>query len=327
MNLLNLLFISTCLVVLGSCSVQKTKNDKEQKKITLSGPIEIDEHTFVNEGGDQCTISGQFIDENNEPVMYAKLQIEGQGRGAQTDENGKFELKNVAAGEQTLVIMYSGMETCTIGFTLKAGDHFTFTAHISLQGQVELLKPIIYIYPTDTTDVQVKLDYDGKITTTYPKLPIEGWNVTAYPDGTLIDENKKQFYALYWEGIPTAPLTIPDGFVVSKVETVNFLEENLAKLGLNARESNEFIIFWLPVLEKNEFNLIHFSNEAYLNQAKLIISPTPETIIRIAMVFQGLDKAIEFPAQDLSPLEKTRKGFTVVEWGGQELPKNYPLGI
>jgi len=25
--------------------------------------------------------------------------------------------------------------------------------------------------------------------------------------------------------------------------------------------------------------------------------------------------------QDLTPLIKTRSGFTVVEWGGQELPK------
>ena len=52
------------------------------------------------------------------------------------------------------------------------------------------------------------------------------------------------------------------------------------------------------------------------------ISPTPETLIRVMMVFQGLDKEIEFPIEDLSPLNKTRKGFTVVEWGGQELHKH-----
>lgn len=51
------------------------------------------------------------------------------------------------------------------------------------------------------------------------------------------------------------------------------------------------------------------------------ISPTPETLIRVMMVFQGLDEEIEFPIQDLRPLNKTRKGFTFVGWGGQELHK------
>ena len=73
--------------------------------------------------------------------------------------------------------------------------------------------------------------------------------------------------------------------------------------------------------------MIHFAGDDYLEQAQLNNSPTPETIIRIAMVTQGLDEEITFPLQDLTSLKKERKGFTVVEWGGRELPKKHKLDI
>ena len=47
-------------------------------------------------------------------------------------------------------------------------------------------KPVIYLYPEEQTEVSVKLDYDGELTVTYPAYE-DGWNVTAYPDGTLFD--------------------------------------------------------------------------------------------------------------------------------------------
>ena len=34
------------------------------------------------------------------------------------------------------------------------------------------------------------------------------------------------------------------------------------------------------------------------------------------MLTQPLPAKIDYPEQDLTPLKKTRKGFTVVEWGG-----------
>jgi len=34
------------------------------------------------------------------------------------------------------------------------------------------------------------------------------------------------------------------------------------------------------------------------------------------MLTQALESKVDFPLQDISALKKTRKGFTVVEWGG-----------
>lgn len=321
-------FLSLLVVLLSLPSCGNLKNDvvEDENESEYKNTINVIESSTTKSAESDCRISGQIIDENKEPVVFATIQIKEISSGAYTNENGEFEMKQIQPGAYTLVISNVGYETSTLDVQLKAGDHFSFTGQIS-PVRMELLKPIIYLYPEKTTEVEVELAYDGKITTTYPKLPSEGWKITASPDGTLIDENGRAYYALYWEGEPRKPLGIEDGFVVAKEQTISFLEEKLAQLGLNAKESNEFIIFWLPILEKNAFNLIHFAGDDYLEQAPLSITPTPETIIRVTMVFQGLDEEIEFPIQDLSSLEKTRKGFTVVEWGGQQIPKSYPLGI
>jgi hypothetical protein len=72
-------------------------------------------------------------------------------------------------------------------------------------------------------------------------------------------------------------------------------------------------------MESNAYNLIHFSGDDYETLAELKITPQPESIIRVMMLTQPLTNKIDVPLQDLKPLHKTRKGFTVVEWGGSEI--------
>jgi uncharacterized protein YdhG (YjbR/CyaY superfamily) len=109
--------------------------------------------------------------------------------------------------------------------------------------------------------------------------------------------------------------------VVKGENTADFLEEKLAILGLNWRESNEFIMYWLPQMENNKYNLIHFSTEEYTRDFPITITPRPDNFIRVFMVFEPLERAIEIPTQELKPAK--RGGFTAVEWGGtkQEKPK------
>ncbi|MBQ4526741.1 MAG: copper amine oxidase N-terminal domain-containing protein [Clostridia bacterium] len=178
-------------------------------------------------------------------------------------------------------------------------------------------KPIIYLYPVDKTEVNVKLDYDGELTTTYPEYN-DGWNVTAYPDGTLVDsETSKEYYALFWEGINKKGYDMSKGFVVKGSETAEFLEDVLSKQGLTAREANEFIIYWLPKMENNEYNLISFQGKSYTDRAKLDITPNPDSVLRVFMAWKAIDEAIEIEPQIFEAVERT--GFTVVEWGGAEI--------
>ena len=54
-------------------------------------------------------------------------------------------------------------------------------------------KPVLYLYPEETAEVSVKLDYQGRLTTTYPAYN-DGWVVTAEPDGTLEMDGKEYSY-------------------------------------------------------------------------------------------------------------------------------------
>ena len=174
-------------------------------------------------------------------------------------------------------------------------------------------KPIIYIYPEKEQEIEIKLSNPEKLLFTYPKYN-QSWKVIAKPNGTLI-QNNKEYYALFWEGADKKNNIKEEGFVVEGKETEQFLEEKLEILGLNPKERNEFIIFWLPKLEQNPYNYIYFETEEEINQyMSLEINPKPNNLIRIHMEVKPLQEKIKVKEQVLNTPE--REGYTIVEWGG-----------
>ena len=178
-------------------------------------------------------------------------------------------------------------------------------------------KPVIYLYPEEETEVTVKLDYNGTLTSTYPTYG-DGWRVTAQPDGTLTDASGREYYCLFWEGETEVRYDLSADFCVAGADTAAFLEDALRQLGLADKEANEFIIYWLPRMEGNAYNLISFQQELYTDNAALTIDPEPDSLLRVFMAWKGLDKPVEVEPQELTGFE--RVGFTVVEWGGVEMP-------
>ncbi|MGD0999183.1 MAG: hypothetical protein ABSA67_00675 [Candidatus Brocadiia bacterium] len=179
-------------------------------------------------------------------------------------------------------------------------------------------KPVIYLYPQTEQRVIVKLRYPGTLLHTYPEYSSDGWNVIARPSGEMVDlKTGRKYYCLFWEGQEAQRYDLSTGFVVEGQNTAQFLEESLATLGLSDREADEFIIYWLPRMERNRFNVIHFATAEYSKHVPLDVTPAPDTVIRVLMVFRACDSRAEIEPQVLPPV--TRCGFTVVEWGGTEL--------
>lgn len=157
---------------------------------------------------------------------------------------------------------------------------------------------------------------NGELTCTYPEYD-NGWNVTAMPDGTLYDKDGNEYYCLYWEGEGEYNLDFSEGFCVKGEDTADFLREKLMYMGLTAKEANEFIIYWLPIMQKNPYNIITFHTEDYVNAVPLTVSPIPDNVIRVFMTFRASNSEVAIPIQTLPQYE--RNGFTVVEWGGGEI--------
>ena len=178
-------------------------------------------------------------------------------------------------------------------------------------------KPVIYLYPEAETEVTVSLDYDGELTCLYPAMEDGVWTVTAAPDGTLTDAEGQTYNYLYWEGVSDAEYDFSEGFCVPGGDTAAFLENALADLGLTRREANEFIVYWLPRMEGNAYNLIAFQTTAYTDHARLTVVPAPDTVLRVFMAWKPLERSVQLPPQTLDGPE--RAGFTLVEWGGAEV--------
>lgn len=183
--------------------------------------------------------------------------------------------------------------------------------------EITYAKPVIYLYPEAETEVSVDLIFGGRITSSYPAYQ-NGWQILAHPDGTLIDPRTgREYYCLFWEGNQEITYDLTTGFVVPGSQTAAFLEDALAKMGLTQREANEFLIYWLPQMEANAYNLISFQNQAYADKVELSVQPKPDSVLRVFMVWQELDSPIQIEPQTFAAFERT--GFTVVEWGGTRI--------
>lgn len=181
--------------------------------------------------------------------------------------------------------------------------------------QAECGKPVIYLYPEKTTNVSVKLDPKGGFSFTEPAYN-NGWNVTATPQGTLTEiSSGKSYPYLFWEGRGGIYSSPTKGFSVAQKDVHGFLVDKLHALGLNDKETADFIEFWEPRMQGSPYYFVSFYGNKVMDElAPLTVTPKPDTVIRVLMDFvpvQGPVKAEEFKIYT-----PARTGFTVVEWGG-----------
>lgn len=180
---------------------------------------------------------------------------------------------------------------------------------------VHLTKPVVYLYPEKETEATVEVMLNNaQFTCVYPAMKDGCWKATARPDGTLTIDGMEYNY-LYWEAAaPEGWEDMTRGFCIAGADTAAFFEKSLAELGLTRREANELIVYWLPLLQNNPYNLISYQFETYNALAPLRISPAPDTLIRVYLVCKPLQKPMDIEPQELTAPQ--HYGFTVVEWGG-----------
>lgn len=196
--------------------------------------------------------------------------------------------------------------------SVRVGDAYRFEF-----GRPAVDKPVIYLYPEEETEVSVNLEMkDAVLKCTYPEYQ-NGWKVIAQPDGTLYAEGREYNY-LFWEAEALFPFSLKSGTCVAGKDTCKFLEESLTKLGLNDKEQEDFITYWLPEMQDHPYNVISFQTDVYEEHFGLVVAPEPDTIIRVFMTYKASDVYVDIEPEEMETPERT--GFTVVEWGGCEVP-------
>ncbi|KAG2031489.1 ubiquitin family protein [Suillus americanus] len=231
-------------------------------------------------------------------------------------------------------------------------------------------KPVIYLYSPSDVDISVKLSLspEWSFSAIYPfvtpkqedGLHVE-WNVRTHQDGNLTEKNSGLDVSyLFWEAktnsdtFPHSPaselqsvdvfsptcstLCDADSIVVSVDKVTAYLNKSLKALGLHTEARTSFITYWLPSILKHEYIALRFVPQpAYERAASLSISPQPDVVTRVFMLFRGICKEhlvdwsnaqmrvekdvgwwADVVGVDLSSASDMAL-FRVLEWGGMEV--------
>jgi hypothetical protein len=181
-------------------------------------------------------------------------------------------------------------------------------------------KPVIYLYPTAPTLVNVGVITEGKIVVSDPQIEIgDKWtNVLAMPDG-ILHYNNKQYRELFYETGTTTVRRPKAGIIVDKKNLKTELLSFITQLGLSRQdEQQEFLDWWVPRLENINSEKLFVSileNDEKKRLDQVTISPKPDTFIDFIVYFAPLSQN-ETVTPLVLPEAPKRVGFTAIEWGG-----------
>lgn len=79
-------------------------------------------------------IKGTVTDKamNNEPLLFANVQLKGSDTSNQTNFHGNFEISNIESGAYTLIISYAGYETEEVDMIVIENETTTIKTSLAL---------------------------------------------------------------------------------------------------------------------------------------------------------------------------------------------------
>lgn len=179
---------------------------------------------------------------------------------------------------------------------------------------IQVLKPNIYLYPTENTILSVSLTFpaSGRITASIPDYR-KGWLVSVETNGII---NNKYEYLFYESEQPDVWQTT-EGWIINVADLEQFFTENLLKYGFIGREIQDFTDYWIPKLKGYEYYEIYPQGKKIIDSViALEITKTPDSVLRLFYLIRGTSSATN--DEITSPADNTpfiRNGFCVTEWG------------
>ncbi|KAJ7587362.1 hypothetical protein C8J56DRAFT_941774 [Mycena floridula] len=323
-------------------------------------PISDSSNPFVfhvhNRGGQRLTISTLTPEC---PILILMMWI--------------HTLQGIPVDQQTLIL--HGKEISDSNGDSLADAGVKRNSIIELELKLLGSKPVIYLEAPVELDVSVNLSLikQWKFSAIYPVVPVKSdahcetinWEVRTKKDGSLNEKRTGLGVSyLYWEAETNTTLgdSSPAPLVMSaaadqvepflplsaSVESKNsvllslkdlpsYLNRTLLALGLHTEARTSFITYWLPSFNKFPLIALRFVPQAsYEQAAPLDISPAPDVVTRVFMLFRGIKEldvsewkeSIELARAEPSfwcqvigvdlALQK-QDVFKVLEWGGMEV--------
>ncbi len=266
---------------------------------------------------DTGTLTGVVTDDYGELVSGAVITLDDSDYKATTDKDGRYVITDIEPGVYDVTCM-----SLVFDFDLLSNVEIWKgeTTELNLNPYSKdyedvVRKPNIYLYPEETTDVSVNLNFPtgGGVTVSEP-MYVDGWYVTASPEGWLTTPEGRGYGYLFFEADPPDEWQRMSGWLIDGEDLAGFFDENLRAYGFNDREVGDFIEYWEPRLTANQYAVFPQLNEEIEPLIGLDVYPEPDSVLRLYYylvadpILGGLLGEPEIPTFE-------REGFTVVEWG------------
>lgn len=281
------------------------------------------------------TIYDYKYNENQVREKLSKVIVSAGEKTTRSDSKGYFRMTNELKDSVLKFVLMDYNSSYLENYSLKNKHRIKlriFMTQSKQETEFMVKKPVIYCYSDQNTKFDFQLIPKGSLTFAYPSLnSTHTWQMKL-ENNLLSDQNSQEnFPYLFWESKQrdihfNISSIIQDkdeirGSIVSRANIVSYLDSTLTTLGFNFKEKTDFITFWAPQMQNENYYLIQFlQNNQCDTFANYKINPTPNHLNRIYMLFAGNnypDFPFEVVPQQLKPLE--RNGFYVVDWGGIEI--------
>ncbi|MBI3135516.1 MAG: hypothetical protein HYZ14_12640 [Bacteroidetes bacterium] len=306
----------------------------ERKSILRQGYVVISDIASEDVPEGKCLVMGKVYspeydgDGQQRSLPGVRVATLDQQKTTVTDTAGKYKLL-IDSDDTTLYMFAQQYEEIVIWNYLFRSKHIV-TINFYPYTDYEMMnvdKPVIYLYSDQMLNARVQFASRGAVTFTYPEYN-ESWNVQVSSAGLKDTASGKSYPYLFWEA-ETSELDFKfdgaalEAFVIKTDTVVSFLESSLTAMGLNQTEQTDFITFWAPRMVAQPYALVQFlTGDDYAEKiSTLQVTPKPDKLLRVFMLFSPL-ATDQFAMTITKPVFESfdRSGFTVVEWGGSQLP-------
>ncbi len=176
---------------------------------------------------------------------------------------------------------------------------------------VVVYKPNIYLYPKENLEICVNLSFPkgGKVIASIPEY-MSGWCVNVTSDGKIDNE----FDYLFYESAQPNIWQRTNGWCMEQSKLESFFKTDMANRGFAQNEINDFIEYWIPLMNEFPFYTIYPQTKEAINRVIAVdFSVQPDVFYRLFYCVKGSQTSVNLDEPFYTPF--IRNGFTAVEWG------------
>lgn len=242
-----------------------------------------------------------------------------------TNKKGEFSIMVDTSETNVYATLIGASASHFQGYKYKSQHHLKLRFYVG-QKQMNVKKPVIYLYSDEYKELELSLNTDVELSFTYPQYD-DSWKVSVNPEVGLSVDGMSYPY-LFWEGVDYGNLSYHieedklTGQVIKTDSVIAYLEAQLNQYGLNTAERTDFITFWGPILTKKKYAFVQFVlDEDYDQVAEIESTVDINNERRIFLMYESFEVEPDLSVSGKQPMVEniSRKGLTLIEWGGAEV--------